>query len=114
MNKSKLDFLVSFHPQDKKRGYDAIIKSHFHLKTSNIRHEVDLCKFIGKNDTVITHHSTVAVYAKDIEAKLIILNNDINCYKKYFSKIYNSAIFIKFDDINNNIDILAKKIYEKK
>ena len=106
LNKSKLDFLVSFHPQDKKRGYDTIIKSHCHLKTSNIRHEVDLCKFIGKNDTVITHFSTVAVYAKDIEAKLIILNNDINYFKKHISKIYNSAIFISYKDVLENPEVV--------
>jgi hypothetical protein len=115
LEKSKLDFSISFHPQDLKRGYKKIIIKQTQLKSSRIRKEIDLCNFIGKNDVVITHPSTVATYANDIAAKLIILNNDVSSsFKILLSKLYHSAIFIKYDDINNNIDILAKKIYEKK
>ena len=112
--KRKLDFSVSFHPQDKKRGYDMHVINHCQIKTSNIRKEIDLFKFIGKNDTVISYFSSVLSQSNDIASKLIILNNDVSSFKILLSKLYHSAIFIKYDDINNNIDILAKKIYEKK
>ena len=111
--KNNLDFLVSFHPQDIKRGYDKYIIDHSQIKNSNIRKEKDLRQFIGKNDIVISHFSGVLTYAHDIGAKLVILNNNVVTFKKLFSKIYYPAIFVKYDDIKNNTSIL-NKFYEKK
>jgi len=110
LEKSKLDFSISFHPQDLKRGYKKIIIKQTQLKSSRIRKEIDLCNFIGKNDVVITHPSTVATYANDIAAKLIILNNDIGTFEKVFSQIFTSAIFISYKDVlDNPEDIFVRK-----
>jgi hypothetical protein len=109
LNKSKFDFSISFHPQDIKRGYKDLIIEHCQINTSSIRKESELSEFIGKNDIVITHFSTVISYANEIAAKLIIINNEVNTFKKLFSQIYNSAIFISYKNVLDNIDNIIIK-----